>query len=566
MARRLADHGVTTVQREAPMDKPDPDGAAKALQNRGVDAYRRRAWAEAYLLLSTEDAESPLPPSELELLVTAAYMTGRDEIGDELSARAFAEWAHRGEAPRAARCAILLGLQLLVRGEAARGGGWLARARRLLDEAAIDCAERGYLLVPAGLERLVSGDPAGARDLFCTAIRIGERFGDPDVTAFGRLGLAQALIVLRRTAPAFTYLDEVMVAATAGELSPIVTGIVYCAAIEACQVTFELRRAQEWTTALTHWCAAQPDLVPFRGQCLVHRAQIMQLHGSWPDALDEARRACERLGDRPAAGGAHYQLGELHRLRGEFLEAELAYRQAARWMPRPLPGLALLWLAQGQVDAAAAATRHAVEEATDPLERSRLLGAHAEIMVAAGDVASARAAAEELGRLADELGGPWLHALAATAHGTALVAEGDGRAALAVLRQAWGAWQDLEAPYEAARVRVLMGQALQGLGEPDLAEMEFDAAGTVFEQLGAAPDTARVRLLSRTGAPGFGSLTGRELQVLRLVAAGMTNHAIAAELFLSEKTVARHLSNIYTKLGVSSRTAATAHAYQHDLV
>jgi len=292
----------------------------------------------------------------------------------------------------------------------------------------------------------------------------------------------------------------------------------------------------------------------------------MQLRGRWPDALAEARGACERLAERPAAGAAFYELGELHRLRGEFAEAELAYRQASRWIPEPLPGMALLWLARGQIGAAAAAIRQALEETDEQVERSRLLGAQAEVLVAAGDIPAARAAAEELSRIADEVGGPWLGALAATAAGTALVAEGNWRGGLEVLRRAWTSWQDLEAPYEAARVRVLIGRALQGLGKPEIAEMELDAARTVFEQLGAAPDLARVRALSRTSAAPAASLTARERQVLRLLAAGMTDHAIAAELSLGEKTVTRHVSHILEKLHVSTRAEATAHAHQQGVV
>jgi ATP/maltotriose-dependent transcriptional regulator MalT len=295
----------------------------------------------------------------------------------------------------------------------------------------------------------------------------------------------------------------------------------------------------------------------------------MALQGAWPDAMDEARRAAERLSappGHPAAGLAFYQQGELHRLRGELTRAEEAYRQASQWGRDPQPGLALLRLAQGQADTAGAAIRRVVEEASDGVSRSRLLPGQVEILLAAGDVPAAGAAAAELTRLADGLGAPFLTAVAAHAQGAVLLAEGDPRAALAVLRGAWLAWQDLEVPYQAARVRVLIGLACRELGDQDGAEMELDAARWVFRQLGAAPDLARVESLSQRAAAGSGGLTARELQVLRLVAAGATNKAIAADLFISERTVDRHLSNIYAKLGVSSRAAATAHAYQHGLI
>jgi DNA-binding CsgD family transcriptional regulator/tetratricopeptide (TPR) repeat protein len=534
---------------------------------RGRESYARRAWAEAYEQLSAAEGERPLEVEDVVLLATAAYLTGRDGDCREIWARAHRQCLSQGDVARAARCAFWLAFGLMSTGEMAGAGGWLARAQRLIDENELDCAERGYLLVPMALRCVGAGDFAGARDKFVEALAIGERFGDPDLRAFGLLGRGQTLIGLGARAEGLALLDEVIVAVTAGEVSPLVVGLVYCGAIEACRETFDLRRAQEWTAALSHWCDSQPDLVHYRGQCLVHRAEIMAFHGAWPDAAAEVQLACERLSGEPAVGAAFYQQAELHRLRGHFTDAEDAYRLASHWGREPQPGLALLRLAQGQDDAAQAAIRRVADEAEGPVARSRLLGPYVEIMLAAGDVRSARHGADELCEIAAALDALFLHALAAHVTAAVLLAEGEARAALPVLRRAWAAWRDLEAPYQAARVRLLIGLACQALGDRDTAEMEIDAARLGFQQLGAATDLARVEVVARK-APTSGpqGLTARELEVLVLVAKGKTNREISAGLVISEHTVARHVQNIFAKVGVSSRTAAGAFAFEHGLV
>lgn len=541
---------------------------AEAL-DRGRESFARRAWRESYAHLSQADHEAPLEGEDLERLAHAACLIGNDAEGEDVLARAQHAFLSRGDREGAARSAFWLAFSLLNKGDVARAGGWIARARRLLEEGPHDCVVHGYLLLPAALRCVGEGNLVPAYEFFCEAADIGRRFRDSDLTAFALHGRGRALIRMGKIAEGVALLDEAMVAVTAGEVSAIVAGDIYCSVIEACHEIFDLRRAHEWTSALNQWCAAQPDLVLFRGQCLVRRAEIMQLHGAWPAAIDEAQRACERLARPPqrAIGAALYQRAELLRLRGELAQAEAAYREAGQSGRNPQPGLSQLRLAQGQVNAAAAAIRTALDEAKDRWIRSRMLGAYVEIMLAANDVLAARAGADELAAIAAALEAPFLRALAGRATGAVLLAEGSARAALAALHRASAAWDEVEAPYEAARTRVLIALACRQLGDGDSADMELEAARQVFRQLGAAPDLAYADGLSRTPvAKTVAGLSAREVEVLRFLATGRTNRAIADELCISEKTVARHVSNIFNKLGLSNRAAATAYAYEHHLV
>ncbi|WP_369134015.1 LuxR C-terminal-related transcriptional regulator [Modestobacter sp. I12A-02662] len=536
----------------------------------GRQSFGRRAWADAWSHLSAADAEVRLEPADLERLAIAAFLTGRDEESIDVWARAHRVDVGLGDIASAARCAFWIAFALVNSGRPARAGGWIHRAKRLLEESGPDCVEQGYLRYAAALRQTFDGDPAGGSAEFAEAAAVGDRFSDPQLGALARVGRGRCLIHLGEVAEGMALMDDGMVAITAHEVSPAVVGDLYCTVIEGCQEVCDVRRAQEWTEALSRWCESQPQLVLYRGQCLVHRAELMLLRGAWSDAGIEVQRACDRLArptGQPVLGAASYVRAELHRLRGEFAEAEEAYRQAHRWGRRPEPGLALLRLRQGRVDEAGAALRRALDETGEPGTRVGLLAGYVEVLLARGDVTGARAAVDELSMLASGWHSPWLRAGALHATGAVLLAEGDTRAALSALRRAAAAWCELGAPYDAARARVLIGLACRSSGDEGGARMELDAARSVFRELAAAPDLASVeRLFPGRATRTADGLTAREVEVLTLVATGRTNRAIAAELCISEKTVATHVSSVFSKLGLSSRSAATAYAYTHDLV
>ena len=504
-----------------------------------------------------------LQAEELERLATAAYLMGRDEESEELRTRAHRAFVERGDRERAAWSAFWLAFGLLQRGARAPASGWLVRAERILDEAQLDSVVRGYLLTPVAVQCIVTGDPAGADAAFAEAAHIAKRFGDRDLASLACHGRGRAHIRLGNIAQGVALLDEAMAAVIAGDVTQVLAGDIYCSVLEACQEIFDVRRAYEWTTSFAQWCAAQSDLIRYRGECLLYRAQVMQLRGQWPDAMRDAQDAISLLTStrHPMAGMAFYRLGEIHRLLGEFGHAETAYARANEHGRNPQPGLALLRHAQGRIDDAASSIRAVLRETRARARRVDALVAAVDILVAVGDREHARSAASELSEIAHAVGAQLLCAASAHADGAVLLAQDDLAGASSALQHAHETWRELGMGYEEAHTRLLMADICTRCGDPDGCRSHLAAARQLFKQLNAASCLAR--LADRTGPaarPRIGALSNREVEVLRLLAAGKTNREAAEALFISERTVARHVSNIFDKLGVSTRAGATAWA------
>ena len=540
----------------------------------GRKAYRSGAWSDAYRLLTAASEQGGLEPQDLECLATAAYLTGADEHAVQAMQRAQRAWVESGATARAAKTACLVGFILMGPGERSRASGWFGRAARLLEDVDGPCVARGYVLLPKALQLVAGPDFQRALEVFEEAAGIGQRFGDLDLIAFARHGQARTMLRMGHVDDGLPLLDEVMIGVEAGDVSPVFAGVVYCSAIEACREIFDLDRARAWTYALDAWCGSQPGLVPYRGECFVQRAEMLRHQGAWDESLEESERACAWLmqpSPRPAAGEAFYQLAELHRLRGAFGRAETAYAEATRRGRSPQPGLARLRLAQGDAPAARSALERVLAEARRPSQRLEALPAIVDVALAVGDVGSAGRSANEIAELAEAIGTPAVRARADHARGAVLLAQGKPQEASAPLRSALEAWTSLGAVYEAACVRVRIGEACLRAGDLDTAALHFAAARDTFVRLGAAPALGRLEDVARAGGSPAdtdraGGLTPRELEVLRLVAAGDTNRGIGDALGISERTVERHVSNIFDKTGASSRAAATAFAYENDLL
>jgi len=538
---------------------------ANAPIDRARDALARGAWSDAYEALHEVDP-SLLSARDLEGLADAAWWVSRFAESLDVRQKAYAAYAAEGDDLAAAGVAARLAIEHFVRDEPSVGAGFLMRARRHA-EAAPDGAEHGFLvMVEANVARF-SGDPEHAIELADRALSLGQRSADRDLVAMALHTKGLALIDTGRVAEGLALMDEAMAAVVAGDLSPYFTGIIYCALIGACLELSDVRRAGEWSDAARAWCESIPSSAPFQGMCRVNRAEVARLRGSWSDAEAEAILASNELEelDPGLAASALVQVGEIRRRMGDLVGAEAAFVRAQELGGDPQPGMAFLRLAQGKVDPARTALRTALATEHQAARRASLLEADVQAAIVGGALDEAKASADELAAIASETDTPAFGAAATAAMGAVHLAEGDVPVALEHLRRAIGAWQDLRLPYEAAKARALYARALRAGGDEEGAQVELRAALAAFERLGAVPDAeATAELLEARGGLPSG-LTPREAEVLRLVAAGKTNRDIAVELVISEHTVARHLQNMFAKLGVSSRAAATAYAYEHGL-
>ncbi|WP_308369194.1 MULTISPECIES: LuxR C-terminal-related transcriptional regulator [unclassified Streptomyces] len=551
---------------------------------RAVDQARaaagREAWAEAYTLLH-DLGPARLSPDDLAVLADAAWWTSRVEESITARTGAYSGYVAAGAGRQAGFSAWMLFYEYQLAGRTGAATGWLGRARQQLTGEP-ECVEQCYLFWADAEEAQRRGAFDEARGCARRMADIARRCGSVDLLAMCTQVQASVLLAEGRVADGLALLDDAMCSALAGELSSFFTGWIYCLGLQACMACADLRRAVEWTDAAMAWCASMPEENNYRGLCRVHRVEVAELTGDWPRAAGEAALTCTELLPYEAriAAEAIYLTAGIERRCGDLAAAEASYTRAHELGRDPQPGLALLHLAQGRTDSSSAALRLALAggeggesgAGPGPLGRCRLLAAQVEVSLALGDLDQARTAADELESNALE----WqrrcasestvLHATATAARGAVAFADRDLERAVPLLHRSLSLWLELGVPYEAAQVRMTLAAAARAAGDAEGARMELQAARAVFQRLGAAPDARRAAaLLSGVQHRLPGDLTDREAQVLRLVAAGGTNRSIASELVISEHTVARHLNNIFAKLDVSSRAAATAYAYTHGL-
>jgi class 3 adenylate cyclase len=456
------------------------------------EALERHAWDEAFELFSRAEREADLSGRDLESLAEAAFFTAHADLGVEAKERAFKAYVADGNGIRAAFLALDLTQQYAYRGKPSIASAWLHRGERLVENEAENYTH-GYVALRRGEGAMHAGDVDTAIAFAEEAVRIGTASGEADLQATALTLLGSLRIATGETSDGFALMEEATIAAVNGELSPFVTGVIYCTMIAACRDLTDYRRASEWTEATERWCERQ-SVSGFPGVCRVHRAEVVALSGAWDRAVEELERAtdeCLAYNAFPPLADGFYAIGEIRLRMGDLQGAEEAVRQAHAFGRSPEPVLALIRLAEGKERAALVAINSAVEQETwDRWARARLLPAQIEIAIAAGDPALARRAADKLEHLVQSYDSPALHARRHEAFGRVLIAEGDHAMAAQELRIAIGHWRDVAAPFEIARGRTLLASALRGVGEDEAADLELGAARDEFVRLGAKLEAA----------------------------------------------------------------------------
>jgi ATP/maltotriose-dependent transcriptional regulator MalT len=536
-----------------------------ALLGRARDALTAHNWALAFDILSEARETSNLAAEDFDALAEAAWWMGRLDVCIEALERAYQEFVGSGRTDRAVMAAIYLSYHHANKGDFAIGDGWRARATRLAQEIPGSPAAAYLATAECGIA-YNSGDLEACLVKAKAVAKAGEDHGDPTLVAWGLHWQGLALIKQGHLDQGWALLDEAMLGVSSGQMQPLWAGFLLCGMVLICEQLGDPRRGWQWIEVAERWLHDLPSASVYPGICRMYKARLIQERGDWAEAENEARRVCDDLTNLhiASAARAHYEIGEINRLRGDLDPAEEFFKKAHRMGFDPQPGLASLRLEQGRVDAATMQIVRALDEAPDRLERARLLPHHVEIAIAAGDLEAAASGVKELQAIADDYQTPRLTASALSAQGALLLARSEPSAALTALRSATRLWSDIDCPYQVALDRVRIADAYRALGDDDGSIMELEAANEAFQRLGASRDVSRTAELLK-GTTHLAGLSDREVEVLRLVAAGKSNKQIAADLFISERTVARHMSNIFVKLHVSSRAGAAAFALKNDL-
>jgi DNA-binding NarL/FixJ family response regulator len=528
------------------------------------EAYKRRDWAAAYRGYGDLYGTVSLTGEELYLFAHAAWWLGHIREMLRLCEESHATFLAEGRVERAAMVALETAFQWFLCGKPELGSGWLSRARRLL-ESLPQCLGHAWLVELEANERAAAGDIegalAGARRLQDFAVQLDE----PALTSFG-LALEGRLMVRRGDVErGFGLLDEAMLAVLAGRIAPAEAGNLYCQMMSICHDVADFRRAQHWTEIVERWCDGLSGAPMFLGICRVHQSQLLRMRGEWTTAAELAAAAARDLAELnvEAAAEAQYEMAQCHRLRGSWDKARACYDAAAALGRSPHPGLALLELAQGRKEQAHEALSRCLAAEADPFRRARLLVAQVEVACRRGDDDTAAAAAAAMEDIAGTYSTDGFRAWAAQVRGMVLICSGQSREAVAPLRSALATSTALGSRFEAANLHSLLGRALATIGDESAAQAQLEAARSAYAELGVAPVVPWLADTPAESAPG--GLTTREAEVLGAIADGLTNRQVAAHLVISEKTVARHLANVYTKLGVANRTAAAAWAHQHPV-